>query len=128
MVPGNTRLVERPGLRKISDELSTPNGQHQLQLGASVQPLIKLHGSTDWVGAEGASLMVLGNAKSGAISRVPLLAWYHEVFRARLCAGNVRLMVIGYSFQDEHINEVILSASKDHGLDLYSRSAWVTSS
>ena len=63
--------------------------------------------------------MILGNAKSGAISGVPLLKWYHKQFRTCLNGGNARLMVIGYSFQDEHINEVIFSASKDHGLGTF---------
>jgi hypothetical protein len=71
------------------------------------QPLFKLHGSSNWESQSGEALLIMGNAKSGAIERFPVLRHYHDQFARSLCAGNARLMVIGYSFQDEHINSVI---------------------
>ena len=83
------------------------------------QPLFKLHGSSNWETQAGERLLIMGNAKSGAIERYDILRHYHEQFSARLSDGSVRLMVIGYSFQDEHINSVIERASRERGLGTY---------
>ena len=40
-------------------------------------------------------------------------------FASSLKQPNAKLMVIGYSFQDEHINSVIAEASDRHGLGTY---------
>ena len=64
-------------------------------------------------------MLIMGNAKTGAIDRFPVLRGYHEEFAARLSERNSKLMVIGYSFQDEHINAVIEGASRNHGLGTY---------
>src|SRR5262249_19134564 len=87
--------------------------------GAGVQPFYKLHGSSNWQAESGEPLLIMGNGKTGAIRRFPVLRDYHDQFVARLTEGNARLMVIGYSFQDEHINEVIERASREHGLGTY---------
>jgi SIR2-like protein len=114
MLPGRPRVPVRPGLERVgSSSVWRPNGQHTMQLGTSVQPYVKLHGSTDWEGEGGEALLIMGNAKSGAIERFSLLHWYHQEFKNCLSRGGVKLMVIGYSFQDEHINRVICTASKD---------------
>lgn len=83
------------------------------------QPLYKLHGSSNWETETGERVLIMGGAKSGAIQRFPLLRHYHDQFAAHLRAGNSRLMVIGYSFQDEHINSIIEGASREHGLATY---------
>ena len=67
-------------------------------------------------GDAGEALLIMGNAKTGAIQRFRVLRNYHEQFEAKLAEGNAKLMVIGYSFQDEHINDVIVRASREHGL------------
>jgi hypothetical protein len=95
------------------------NGQHTLPFGPLIQPYIKLHGSTNWQCDAGESVLIMGNAKSGAIAKFPVLKWYHEVFETCLRRGNAKLMVIGYSFQDEHINNVICAASKDYKLETF---------
>jgi hypothetical protein len=71
-----------------------------------VQPLYKLHGSSNWQTEAGEQLLIMGNAKTGAIDRFPVLRRYHDEFAARVGEGNAKLMVIGYSFQDDHINAV----------------------
>jgi hypothetical protein len=83
------------------------------------QPLYKLHGSTNWQSETGEQLLIMGNAKTGAIQRFPMLRRYHDEFAARLSEANSKLMVIGYSFQDEHINAVIERASSERGLGTY---------
>jgi hypothetical protein len=87
--------------------------------GPGFQPLYKLHGSSNWRTESGEQLLIMGNAKTGAIDRIPVLRRYHDEFAARLNEGNARLMVIGYSFQDDHINEVIERASRERGLGTY---------
>jgi len=119
MAGGHARQVVRPGLGKVSDQCWRPDGQHSWPAGSSIQPYIKLHGSTDWEARAGDSLLIMGNAKSGAITNIPLLRWYHDEFERCLRHGTTKLMIIGYSFQDEHINEVIYSASRDCGLRIF---------
>ncbi len=92
----------------------TPNPTHNL-----FQPLYKLHGSSNWRTEAGEQLLIMGNAKTGAIQRFPVLRSYHHEFAARLGERDSKLMVIGYSFQDEHINAVIERASTKHGLRTY---------
>ena len=82
--------------------------------------LIKLHGSINWRSSGDSSAMVMGRRKTLTIANIPLLAWYHRVFERVLSAGNVRLMVIGYGWADEHINEVIATAVRHSGLQIYS--------
>lgn len=77
---------------------------------------IKLHGSFNWRSETGDELMVMGNKKSEQITESPLLGWYHKVFKNVLFAGDIRLMIIGYGFGDEHINEVIAKGISEHGL------------
>lgn len=83
------------------------------------QPFYKLHGSSNWQTQSGEPLLIMGNWKTGAIERFPVLRSYHTEFAARLSEYNSKLMVIGYSFQDEHINNVIERASRQHGLGTY---------
>lgn len=81
--------------------------------------IIKLHGSFNWRAAEGGNVMVVGDGKAAQIQAHPLLAWYRDIFRAALSAGDVRLMIMGYGFADEHINSAIASAIADHGLQVF---------
>jgi hypothetical protein len=80
---------------------------------------IKLHGSYDWRLSNRADLMVLGRAKSQLIQSHPLLSWYFSLFEEVLQAGARNLVVIGYGFRDEHINNVIADAIRDHRLRLF---------
>ena len=68
------------------------------------QPYIKLHGSFNWVDQENGALLILGGNKAENIRKHPLLVWYHQKFKEDLTAAGTRLMIIGYSFNDPHIN------------------------
>ena len=81
---------------------------------------IKLHGSINWRAGDGSSPIVMGRRKQLTIARSPLIGWYHRVFERVLCSGDIRLMVIGYGWGDEHINEPIADAVRNHGLQIYS--------
>jgi hypothetical protein len=62
-------------------------------------------------------MLILGGNKEADIAKYPLLAWYHNEFRWRLRSG-ARLMIIGYSFADAHINKMIFDAI-DTGLKIF---------
>jgi SIR2-like domain len=90
------------------------------QLQGGVQHYIKLHGSCNWVeSSSGGRILIMGGQKSVSIGRFPVLAFYHDQFRELVRRPGAKLMVIGYSFSDEHINEVILDAVLTHGLGLF---------
>ena len=61
----------------------------------------------------------MGTEKSAQIDTHPLLALYWQIFRAVLQAGDVRLMVVGYGFGDEHVNALIADAVVNYGLRLF---------
>jgi len=127
-------LVTRPGQRWFGTNigaydptftmapLADPKTQGQLQNQMNV---IKLHGSFNWRSDDGANMMVVGTDKTAAIASMPLLSWYADIFRAVLGAGDVRLMIVGYGFADEHINAVIADAVEQHGLSVF---IWSTAS
>jgi len=81
---------------------------------------VKLHGSYGWRSSKDDSdVMVIGHEKAGAIAREPLLKWYLSLFEEILKEPNRNLVVVGYGFGDEHINNVIADAIRDCGLRLY---------
>lgn len=86
--------------------------------------VIKLHGSFTWETMNGEGTMVLGTEKGAQIKEIPLLQWYAEIFKRILAAGDMRLMIAGYGFGDEHINATIADAVMKHGLRVF---IWNTS-
>ena len=87
---------------------------------AGAQPYYKLHGSTNWIGGVDVQprLLIMGGNKAVEINQYPLLAWYHKQLDEYL-ARSTRLMVIGYSFSDAHINRAILKAAEKGTLRLF---------
>lgn len=85
----------------------------------NVQPYFKLHGSSNWHDEQGEPVLIMGSAKSGAIERFPVLKAYRDTFRKMLCQPGAKLMVIGYSFQDDHINDLISEGSTKAGLGTF---------
>ena len=84
----------------------------------NIQPYFKLHGSSNWYDGAGGRMLIMGGNKTTAIRSSPLLRWYAEQFDQYLRCGDARLMVIGYSFSDPHINKSIIEATK-HGLRVF---------
>ena len=80
---------------------------------------IKLHGSMNWrVGTS--EVVVLGGAKAEAIARFPILRMNNAIFRRALKEKNARLLVVGYGFGDDHINEAInQAAAAKNGLAIW---------
>jgi hypothetical protein len=83
------------------------------------QPVYKLHGSYNWFAEpHGERLVVMGGNKTATIDTFRVLARYQGEFQAMLSQPDTHLMVIGYSFGDPHINEIIqIAASK--GLKIF---------
>jgi hypothetical protein len=120
-LPG-TKYLGNPALSgSIYDRIAPlePN-PGEFRLSPGIQPYIKLHGSCNWNdGPSGWRILIMGGQKAVSISRFPILAWYHQEFRNVLMRPGARLMVIGYSFSDAHINEAIMEAIKHSDLKIF---------
>jgi len=112
-IPG----LETRGNRFI--EKWTPVEQSEFTIHDQIQPYFKLHGSVNWVDSDSKDLLILGGNKASAIARFPILAWIHEEFVAHLAQPNTRLMIIGYSFGDDHINAKIRQAVRNGRLGIF---------
>jgi hypothetical protein len=89
------------------------------RLDPQFQPYFKLHGSINWVVDDKSGLlMVLGGDKPKYIGQHPILTRYHQEFAAYLARPGARLMVIGYGYNDSHINDAI-SKGIAQGLKLF---------
>jgi len=86
--------------------------------GAQLQPIYKLHGSSNWTRADGDPLLIMGGAKTREIGQIPILNHYANEFEKSLSIAGARLMIIGYGFRDQHINSTIAEGIKS-GLKLY---------
>jgi hypothetical protein len=76
--------------------------------------VVKLHGSHTWINKEGVPIMVIGTNKSKTIAGSWLLTEYKNMFEEALNSGSVRLLVMGYSFKDAHVNKAISTAAASH--------------
>src|SRR5579862_8977603 len=101
--------------------MMTPDDQSTFRVSPGRQPYIKLHGSSNWMrSSAGTRLLVLGGGKEIEIKREPLLNWYQNEFAEVLRRPEAKLMVIGYSFGDDHVNRAITEAVEaGHGLKLF---------
>jgi hypothetical protein len=119
--------ADRPGLIPAMDTLTFGSLASRIPLFTVsddfagipyAQPYYKLHGSIDV--QDGRNMMlILGGDKEADIAKHPLLEAYHDQFRMRLNMIGTRLMVIGYSFADAHINRIIFDAIKNSGLKIF---------
>lgn len=98
-----------------------PEPADNFSIPSTSQPYIKLHGSCNWIdGPSGARIriLIMGGQKANSINQFRLLTWYHQQFKAFLSRPDARLMVMGYSFSDAHINKAI-EDGVEHGLKLF---------
>jgi hypothetical protein len=112
--------LQMPGMRPVPDPSLTGIGdKHRRRWTTSpgpftieprIQPYFKLHGSSNWYTSDGRQLLVMGGNKDTVIREHEVLRWYYDEFKRRLMTGSTKLMVIGYSFSDRHINEAITDA------------------
>lgn len=71
----------------------------------------KLHGSCNWK-TKNKDIFIIGKNKDVLINEYPLLKEYFDSFIQILKKGETRICSIGYSFNDAHINDIILNESK----------------
>jgi len=124
------------GARQDRFAMMEPNPSDFI-MPTTVQPYVKLHGSVNWVESSvGHRVLIMGGQKALSIGRFPILTWYHEEFRKMLLRPSVRLMVIGYSFIDAHINDAIADGIKSglklyvvdpYALDVLKKDSWIES-
>lgn len=93
---------------EISDEHKLPEGLAPCGKGINY---FKLHGSQNWKNHEG-HLIILGGDedKLKKINNIPLLKDYMAKFKSELKKENIKLLIIGYGFQDNHINDLLSNA------------------
>jgi hypothetical protein len=96
----------------------TPD-ENSFEVSPRCQPYFKLHGSSNWIDSSSQELIVLGGNKASIIDRYPILKWNHSQFREHLSRSDTRLMVIGYSFGDDHINTAISDAAAGTNLGIF---------
>ncbi|MEO8401065.1 MAG: hypothetical protein ABI597_04615 [Gammaproteobacteria bacterium] len=68
---------------------------------------IKMHGSQNWFRQDDQQIMIIGHGKRDRIKSDKLLAWYADIFKNQLALNDTKLLIIGYGFGDEHINQEI---------------------
>jgi SIR2-like domain len=118
MVPAGPAPVSFGGNQHLS-AMRFPESNGRFVVSPNHQPYFKLHGSRNYVnGPTGGRIIIMGGNKGASIPRIPILQWYFDQFTQRISAGGAKLMVIGYSFSDKHINDAI-SAGVDRGLQLF---------
>jgi SIR2-like domain len=118
----NYDLVVENAFDNINEEfdygLNYWNEQKLVRLRGSKIPFIKLHGSMNWIG-EGEEIsvsserpayykkrnIIFGGNNGKLTPHGPFLQLRHE-FEQRLMATN-RLLIIGYSFGDAHLNAIL---------------------
>jgi len=99
--PPDTPIREVTEWRPISDA-------SRFAVNKDMQPYFKLHGSSNWIDHSGGhSMLVIGRDKEFGIGRHHILMWNFLQFREYLAKPDTRLMIIGYSFGDAHINNAI---------------------
>jgi SIR2-like domain len=110
--------MQTPGLEPVtvggtpyqSPGVFTPS-KPPFRLRERHQPYFKLHGSSNWRSDGASALLVMGESKEADLDKVPLLAWYRDKFARMVREPNTRVMIIGYGFQDIHINKIIEAAA-----------------
>jgi hypothetical protein len=100
--------------------MRAPEDEANFKEHPGLQPHYKLHGSTNWTGGGGGGgrLLIMGGNKAVEINQHPLLNWYHRQFRDYLACAR-RLMIIGYSFSDTHINQALIDATKKGRTEIF---------
>lgn len=108
-----------PSKEWLDNWLSKPNLRGNLHVPRKFPLYVKLHGSSGWIHDNGkTSIPVIGKNKSKQILQEPLLNWYVKLFEQTLDEA-VDIWVIGYSFSDKHINEILMGSMQKHRSSLY---------
>lgn len=125
-VPETWKLHYLPGMMQLENTHSLPpfyekpliyipKEEFKNESSKERKPYFKLHGSYNWQTKNDKEIiMIMGGGKYSSIKMHPILEWYQEQFTEYLLKPNTtRLMIIGYGFRDEHINEKLREAAKN---------------
>lgn len=109
-LPGTKLLDPKKG--ELHD-LRVADDPANFKLQTNFQPYFKLHGSSAFRVSEDAddALLIMGGDKLATIDGSVLLKWYRSEFQRFLAIPNTRLLIIGYSFGDQHINSLLRTAA-----------------
>ncbi len=107
--PGIVRALDSSTYGHLAERIELYKPDQNLAPVPRLQPYVKLHGSIDIKQGDREMMLVIGGNKAESIAQQPLLQWYHKMFQAHLRTRDARLMIIGYSFGDAHINQMIFS-------------------
>jgi len=81
---------------------------------------VKLHGSCDWFDEQtGRSLIVVGAGKGSQCKDSALLFSYQKMLAEAMSQNHTMLLVIGYSFRDPHINNIIANACRTNKIGVF---------
>lgn len=114
----NGLALEKQDFIKLPTQIQIENNKTN-QIDGNDLHYVKLHGSFGWTSSEGRNCYVIGKNKEKQLADEPLLSWYFELLVKALSEPDRKLLIIGYGFRDEHINEVIANSVNKHGLKLY---------
>lgn len=96
-------------IRKIPNDFGEKKIQYENERKKNRAPLsyVKLHGSQEWITQDHNPIMVIGHRKIDRINAEPILKWYFELFIEQLKVPDTKLLIIGYGFNDKHVNEAV---------------------
>lgn len=112
--PASVEPLANPNLGKW-----TPAPQSDFTVHRNAQPYFKLHGSSNWYTSVVANLMVIGRNKRSTINGYEILRFNYENFHNYLHKQNTKLMIVGYSFGDDHINQTLRNSVNNSNLQLF---------
>ena len=119
-IPGMQRQgSDSPPLTNPNLDMMVPLSDSDFEVAVNSQPYFKLHGSSNWFASATDNVMVIGGNKQPSIDRYRILKFYSQQFHEYLNRPNTRLMVIGYGFGDNHINNMIVNAANVGGLSIF---------
>ncbi len=123
-IPNSTesRLpLENSNFINVPDGDKLDTNKRAVDLPSNECHYIKLHGSFGWksTNPDRPDNMVIGRNKEVQMADEPLLTWYLHLFEQVLFLGGIKLLIIGYSFRDSHINEIIAKAGEKHDMKIY---------
>ncbi|MBI3307657.1 MAG: SIR2 family protein [Candidatus Omnitrophica bacterium] len=104
---------------KIISEKPITEEQKEKHFSQGHSFYIKLHGAFNWKRDDKQHLAIVGFKKKNSIEKHPLFKWYLEIFKEALAQRDQKLLIIGYGFGDDHLNEIIREAIKNSGLKIY---------
>lgn len=107
-----------PNLDKQKLEKITLKVGKDLSYKTSLKPYYKLHGSLNFKSDDGKDVMIIGSSKASQINGHKLIEKYFDDFSTILKKAK-KLMIIGYSFKDNHVNQIIFDAVENNNLKLW---------